>query len=95
MSSARSDIALDNDEWTTAHPHVHKDTAHWCKGRVGVRHEPTVVRSHAPLSRTCGVRESYREPAAKVWHCGHQVRCEGCGKVLEALPSDDCPDRPA
>lgn len=86
-----SDIATESDEWRPQ-PH-HKDTVHWCKGHVGRTHVPTIVRASGPYRAECGMKQSYKEPGHDVWHCSHVVKCEGCGKVLEALPTDDCPDR--
>lgn len=88
----KSDIRTETDEWRKPKGH-HKDTAHWCRGHVGVEHEPTMVKTPGPLQLSCGMRPSYRDESEKVWHCTHQVKCVGCGKVLEALPAEDCPDR--
>lgn len=91
--SMKSDITTETDEWRR--PQHHKDTVHWCKGHIGIQHEPSISLAVGPLRTGCGMRESYKDPSVQVWHCDHLVRCSACGKVMESLPSDDCPERPA
>lgn len=80
------------DEWRR--PKTQKDTAHWCRGHVGREHLPMVVLSVGPYRQDCGMQQSYKTPGHMVWHCSHIVKCEDCGKVIEALPTDDCPAKP-
>lgn len=84
----------ETDDWTAPRTH-RKDTGRWCKGHTGIEHEASVMLAVGPYRAGCGMRQSYKEPGHDVWHCDHIVRCSNCGKVLESLPSDDCPDRPA
>lgn len=88
----KSDIQAESDEWRR-HRGSHKDTSQWCRGHIGVVHEPTVVEYRGPLHLVCGMARSYRDASTEVWHCAHQVKCVECGKLLEALPADDCPER--
>lgn len=77
-----------------------KSTAKWCKGKVGVEHEPELVVNHNIVRLSCGWRMLYRwrGGAREVWRwhysCIHSYRCTNCGKYTEYYLKnvEECPD---
>lgn len=76
-----------------------KDTRTWCRGKVGVEHEPEIaVGRDWPATPRChwysqwGLRNGRRD-----WHfgymCRHIERCRVCGKVSSHfLEPKQCPE---
>lgn len=74
-----------------------KDTRTWCKGKVGRAHVVDQLRQHYGM---CRVSQFYRHPYGQQlgvvrWSCTHWWHCSACGKRLEKLPTEQCPNRPA
>lgn len=78
-----------------------KDTKHWCRGKVGVPHEPEVTLDHN-YGLVCRPHRYYNWRLTSVpreqrfywaWSCRHRITCKNCGKVLEYnIPVKTCPD---
>jgi hypothetical protein len=86
-----------------------KDTVHWCRGKVGVRHKPVIriVNSGWLEKRGAHCRKVWptdRKRYGRWWYgrgyiCWHREVCDveqgGCGKVLRhMIESEECPEWP-
>lgn len=79
----------------------HKSTRRWCKGKVGVEHQPVIMAAtgmgtlgNRPLRR-CGPSPSWMRWAKNGWSCFHEERCGKCGKILRTgweLDASECPE---
>ena len=82
-------------------PKAKKDTRHWCKGKVGVPHQPEVNRQSYAGSWPCRepsawFKVQYHRRSYRPWWCYHQIACRVCGKILaHQLDWRECPDLPA
>ena len=82
-------------------PRAKKDTRSWCKGKVGVPHQPVVNRQSFGQGRPCRQPPAwfsmqFRRGNHRQWWCYHQVVCRICGKILvHQLDWRFCPDLPA
>lgn len=91
---------LDSDEWKVNPKRKHKDTKHWCKGKVGREHVLETVESKWPYNRNkCGLYKDLYEWTIgnpyyeNKWDCRHVIKCSVCGKhIKEFLSRADCPD---
>lgn len=70
-------------------PKAKKDTRRWCRGKVGIEHEPIVQK-----------RPGYWQDKPCKWSqvvpllaCNHEEVCKNCGKILKWTLGDDCPER--
>lgn len=80
-----------------------KDTRKWCKGKVGVEHQPETVRSpfyNGPIfaDKDCHwtsykvYKRGVPQDFPPKWACYHRIQCSVCFKVLKDwLPTDLCP----
>jgi hypothetical protein len=89
-------------------PKGKKNTKRWCKGKVGVEHQPVInmtnyyyAKCNKPnyliTSREYSFEDEVRNPRffSRIWSCCHQIQCQMCGKILEHyLAWYDCPDLP-
>lgn len=82
-----------------------RSTKQWCKGKVGVEHVPEVTldryteslrrypRQDEWLSACQWQNWIYGKPDhGWRFHCWHQRRCVNCGKILNRLEDQECPD---
>lgn len=78
-----------------------KSTAKWCKGKVGVEHQPELVINHNMTHlKPCSWRVLYRFRGGEreVWrwlyYCKHSYKCTNCGKYTEVWlkNKEECPD---
>jgi hypothetical protein len=78
-----------------------KKTGRWCRGKVGVEHEPELVVNHNMQRMTCRWYSIYysflrRDEGPKDYRytCKHSYRCTNCGKYTEVWLKnvEDCPD---
>lgn len=78
--------------------HASKDTKRWCKGKVGVEHDPEMTMEGRPSNIKCARLQWHswwarREDVDPHWHCWHRERCRRCGKITNHFPlSSRCPD---
>lgn len=84
---------LPDEEDRTPRRRRKKDTRRWCRGKVGVEHQPVIVRDHWgwTADQECGLRDWVvgRDPD---WFCFHREVCDNCGKVLRhKLSDEECP----
>lgn len=84
---------LETDDWKPSHKK--KNTKKWCKGKVGVEHEPVVEldKNYGWLDNSGHARCTVPEPDddRPLWmNCTHTVVCKNCEKVLKMHP-DVCP----
>lgn len=71
-------------------PKAKKDTKRWCRGKVGVEHEP-IVRKRAGYWHDKPCRGSV---VSLDWlACNHEEACVNCGKILKWALGKDCPER--
>lgn len=73
-----------------------KNTRRWCRGKIGVEHEPILVGSYRPCAPAPEWANAVmRRLCGGDWWCGHRSECANCGRVLNPrIASSDCPDRP-
>lgn len=73
-----------------------RDTRRWCRGRVGVEHEPVVELDAVGRRLAATDRPTCRSAPWGLdgWWCHHRRRCARCGRVLRHSLDRDCPDRP-
>jgi hypothetical protein len=76
-----------------------KDRRNWCKGRVGISHEPVISDDpRGPYSATCGLWTygvTYRNNVKQHsrYMCFHVIECKNCGRILKyMLTEQECPD---
>lgn len=78
--------------------HRRKNRRRWCRGKVGVDHvlsTPTVSNWGVYYQE----RDAHRRPPCfrpewypRGWICHHEVRCVACGKIMNRLRDNECPD---
>lgn len=67
-----------------------KDTKKWCRGKVGISHQPVSARRQYGDRFPCHVSDG---PRGRYIHCWHQEECASCGKILNYWPDRKlCPD---
>lgn len=67
-----------------------KDTKRWCRGKVGVEHQPMIEPRR---DGGCHAILWGGPPHEDHWFCMHQEVCMECGKILDVwLPRNRCPD---
>jgi hypothetical protein len=71
-----------------------KNTAKWCRGKVGVWHEIEIVKSKYFPNNGCGWRTVLWKSNEMRYSCFHQKSCKNCGKVVDYFLDDkkECPD---
>lgn len=71
-----------------------KDTARWCRGKVGREHEPVTRLDRSGYRRPCGPTPEWAARFNRApWICRHETHCAACGKVLQRYPSwSTCPE---
>ena len=90
----RRKAPLTDDAWRKTP--AKKDTHRWCRGKVGVEHQPEIVMMK------WGYRPEACQPAAEwarklfgnEWRCFHQTECSVCHKVMASVKPENCPDNP-
>ncbi|HEX9089802.1 MAG TPA: hypothetical protein VF867_20080 [Arthrobacter sp.] len=88
-------------EQTVRQTNKRKNTAKWCRGKVGVEHVTEIVINHNYTNtRGCNwypIYYSFKRRAEgprdyRYW-CKHSLRCTNCGKYTEIfLGVEQCPD---
>lgn len=68
-----------------------KNTARWCRGKVGVAHVPVIVLGQYGGTKGCGPSNGLPDNAR--WVCWHIEACQTCGKHLKSTVP--CPDNTA
>lgn len=75
-----------------------KDTARWCRGKVGREHVPQVRQAQWASWLWSKGKTCYRHENStwldreQHWVCYHELACESCGKILQHhLPYWSCP----
>jgi hypothetical protein len=69
-----------------------KNTRRWCRGKVGVEHNPAVVIPPNVYRQECRSYPHWRTGDPERWWCGHKLVCLVCGKVLKWAVL--CPEKP-
>ncbi len=100
--SAELTTAVTADPEPVKRPPGRKDTREWCRGKVGVPHQPAIVKGNGKLPCRWAGRYDYklirRQDAWSVgWSCWHHEECSACGKILRAtrhLNASECPAYP-
>lgn len=72
-----------------------KNTKKWCRGKIGVEHQPVMVFDvkRAYLGLDCAElhRRSQRWSNSINW-CLHMLECTNCGKITKSyVLIEDCP----
>lgn len=94
----------DGDDVTESKlPPAHKDTKHWCRGKVGREHTLAIQMPDNAWSRGC--RWIYSIGDEPWYNCAHVELCTACGRIFRrnygwprgsqsrtALRSEECPD---
>lgn len=85
----------DSDLFQPRRPRAKKDTKRWCRGKVGVEHQKTVVmgQNYSYPCKDGGWfdRETRTWHSSGRWICWHVIACENCGKQF--VGKVECPDR--
>jgi hypothetical protein len=78
-----------------------KNTKKWCKGKIGLEHDPEIKPSsmYNYWKTSDPERPACRKPTWVGWHrewmCWHVRACRRCGKILDPfLSKEECPDFP-
>jgi len=76
----------------------HKDTKRFCKGKPGREHVTEMRRDgYAAAERVCHLVEwqvvGRPDDPHTFWWCNHIIACTVCGKHLQEVTSNNCPDR--
>lgn len=74
-------------------PRARKDRKRWCRGKPGVKHQPSLVASRDGW--LCHLPEAWHRQMwpGEDWVCWHREECTACGRVLRTGVAPECPDR--
>lgn len=100
----RDEVKADAPDQPRPRRHHPKSTKRWCKGKVGVEHQPGEPEANHNYGFTtkwntplCHVSPAWARGVRGIrgWWCNHYIRCKVCRKILRQDLGEDCPDRPA